>query len=48
MECGLAIARSALERRESRGSHWRSDYPATDDAHFRRHSLLDADKARLE
>ncbi len=47
VECGLAIARSALARQESRGSHWRSDYPATDDAHFRRHSLLKADKIRL-
>ena len=24
---GLAIAVSALSRRESRGAHWRSDYP---------------------
>ena len=24
-----AIVRSALERHESRGSHWRSDYPET-------------------
>ncbi len=47
VECGLAIARSALARQESRGSHWRSDYPSTDDAHFRRHSLLSANKVRL-
>ena len=26
-----AIVRSALERKESRGSHWRSDFPATSD-----------------
>jgi L-aspartate oxidase len=25
-----AIVRSALERHESRGSHWRSDFPDTD------------------
>ncbi|MFC6391578.1 L-aspartate oxidase [Methylorubrum zatmanii] len=26
-QTGLIIARSALDRRESRGAHWRSDYP---------------------
>ena len=27
------IARSALERRESRGAHYRADHPETDDRH---------------
>ena len=27
----VAIVRSALERKESRGSHWRSDFPDTSD-----------------
>jgi len=40
-ESGLAIARSALARRESRGSHYRSDYPAKDDAAFRKHSSIE-------
>lgn len=31
------IAQSALARRESRGVHFRSDHPETDDAYFRRH-----------
>lgn len=35
---GGLIARAALERHESRGSHYRSDYPATDD-HFAKRSF---------
>ncbi len=38
------ITVSALLRTESRGSHYRSDYPAADDA-WRRHSLLTLDEA---
>ena len=32
------ILRSALLRLESRGAHYRSDYPARNDAEFRFHS----------
>lgn len=31
------IARAALRREESRGSHWRRDFPARDDLHFDQH-----------
>ncbi|MBV8197721.1 MAG: L-aspartate oxidase, partial [Candidatus Eremiobacteraeota bacterium] len=33
---GRLIAEAALERRESRGSHYRSDYPTTDEAFAKR------------
>jgi L-aspartate oxidase len=35
-----AVARSALARTESRGAHQRLDFPATDDAGWRRHTLV--------
>ena len=34
------IARSALAREESRGSHYRSDFPYRNDEDFRKHSLI--------
>jgi L-aspartate oxidase len=34
---GLLIARAALRREESRGGHYRSDFPQHDDARWKRH-----------
>jgi L-aspartate oxidase len=34
---GWLIARAALRREESRGGHYRADFPARDDIHWRRH-----------
>ena len=33
----LALAEAALRREETRGSHWREDHPARDDAHWAGH-----------
>ena len=35
-----AVCMGALERKESRGSHSRADYPTRDDARFMKHSLV--------
>jgi L-aspartate oxidase len=40
----LLIARSALARQESRGSHYRSDFPYRDDENFGRHSIAQRGK----
>jgi L-aspartate oxidase len=37
---GALIARSALAREESRGSHYRSDFPYRDDDDFQKHSVI--------
>ena len=34
---GFLIARAALRREETRGGHYRSDFPNRDDIHFRKH-----------
>lgn len=47
-QSGLAIARSALARTESRGGHYRSDFPAKDDTNFRKHSVIAGDQVRFE
>ncbi|MGE5206118.1 MAG: L-aspartate oxidase [Chlamydiota bacterium] len=47
-QTGLLIARSALAREESRGAHYRTDFPAHDDQRFLKHSVLCGDTIRFE
>ncbi|MBI3327646.1 MAG: fumarate reductase (quinol) flavoprotein subunit [Nitrospinae bacterium] len=39
LDVAEAVARSALQRKESRGSHTRTDFPQRDDERFLQHSL---------
>jgi len=45
-----AVAYCALHRRESRGGHYREDYPDRDDENFLKHTILrqEGDKLRIE
>ncbi|MCU7856815.1 MAG: succinate dehydrogenase flavoprotein subunit, partial [Candidatus Thiodiazotropha sp. (ex Lucinoma borealis)] len=48
IDVGLAIAVSALHRKESRGAHSRPDYPKRDDADWMKHTLYWRESDKLD
>jgi succinate dehydrogenase / fumarate reductase flavoprotein subunit len=50
LDFGKVIVAGALNRTESRGSHFRTDYPERDDENWLRHTLafMEGDKVRFE
>jgi L-aspartate oxidase len=48
LQAGLLIARSALAREESRGAHYRLDFPLKNDAKFHKHSVVTGENIRFQ
>ena len=48
LDVSWAMAVSALFREESRGAHYRTDFPYTDDERFRGHTKVDGRQIRLQ
>ncbi len=47
LRVGLLVAKAALAREESRGAHYRIDFPAHNDAKFLKHSVTAGDRIRF-
>jgi L-aspartate oxidase len=46
-QAGMLVARSALAREESRGAHYRLDFPDHNDAKFLKHSIVKGESVRF-
>lgn len=44
LTCALLVTEAALNREESRGGHYREDFPERDDANWRVHTILNREK----
>lgn len=47
IECAWLVTRAALERKESRGAHFRRDFPNLDE-HWKHHLLLSGERDDLK
>jgi L-aspartate oxidase len=48
LTCAILVVQAALHRRESRGGHYRTDYPHRDDERFAKHIIFQKDAGMLE
>jgi succinate dehydrogenase / fumarate reductase flavoprotein subunit len=48
LDCSVATIEGALARKESRGGHYREDYPKRDDANFLKHTLAYLERSEVD
>lgn len=45
---GMAVLKSALARKESRGAHWREDYPKSNDDNYLKTTVARFDGKQIQ